>query len=251
MKRDFEGAENANYLSQKKRNQSALGIILLIIGGIWFAEECGVTFPEWLFGFHNVFLLIGIYQLVKNGLNQIGAYVWIIIGLTFMLEHFLSWEFKHYFLPLCLISFGLILLFNPIRLWRNRIKLKETDTDNYEYSSENSISIQVLMGGVEKTVASNEFQGGTINCIMGGVEVFFINSTFLDNPTIEISNTMGGVELYLPANWEIKNNMKVFLGGVKDNRHKSKVEKGAKQFIQLNGTVIMGGVEIKDILIAK
>ncbi|MFM1947623.1 MAG: hypothetical protein RL207_1906 [Bacteroidota bacterium] len=241
-----------NEISQKKRKQSALGIILLIIGGIWFAKESGVTFPDWMFGFHSVFFLIGIYQLFKNGLNQIGAYVWIFISFAFMLEHFLSWEFRPYFLPLILVVLGITLIFNPIRGWRKRNSTNDSIGQNKDkYSIDNGVSIQVFMGGVQKTITSNEFHGGTINCFMGGVEVFFTNSTFQECPIIEISNTMGGVELYLPANWEIKNNLSVYLGGVKDNRNKSKIESTSKKYIQLKGTIIMGGVEIKDILLVK
>lgn len=243
---------HTNEVGQKKRNQSALGVILLIIGGIWFANESGVSFPIWMFGFHNVFLLIGIYKLFKNGYNQFGAYVWILISLVLMLEHFLSWEFRQYFLPLFLVVLGLTLIFNPIRWWRKRnSNIESVDEINDKHAIDNGVSIQVFMGGVQKTITSNEFQGGTIYCFMGGVEVFFANSTFQDSPIIEISNTMGGVELYLPANWEIKNNLSVYLGGVKDNRNKSKVESTSKKYIQLKGTVIMGGVEIKDILLVK
>ena len=222
---------HTNEVGQKKRNQSALGVILLIIGGIWFANESGVSFPIWMFGFHNVFLLIGIYKLFKNGYNQFGAYVWILISLVLMLEHFLSWEFRQYFLPLFLVVLGLTLIFNPIRWWRKRnSNIESVDEINDKHAIDNGVSIQVFMGGVE---------------------VFFANSTFQDSPIIEISNTMGGVELFLPANWEIKNNLSVYLGGVKDNRNKSKVESTSIKYIQLKGTVIMGGVEIKDILLVK
>ena len=47
----------------------------------------------------------------------------------------------------------------------------------------------------------------------------------------------------MPEEWQVVNRVNVFLGGVEDKAHPAP---GAKQRLVLTGTVIMGGVEVKD-----
>ena len=96
-----------------------------------------------------------------------------------------------------------------------------------------------------KTITSTDFKGGKITCLMGGVQINLMHADFQDEITIDVACIMGGIELFVPSHWEIKNEISAILGGVSDQRTLFQAENESKRILHLKGTCVMGGVELK------
>lgn len=239
---------NLAFVKRKKRERIAKGILLLIIGSVWMLKELDYSIPDWMFSFPSIFFLIGTYSLVKNGPQQIGAYIWIFLGAFFILDRlYPNWNLKDFILPFALLISGVVFLLNPLKIIRNwQWKKFKKDIDLAEdHSTPDLLSINAILGGIEKTITSRDFKGGRITCLLGGVEINLVNADFQEDLTIDITTIMGGVEIIVPSHWEIVNEVSAILGGVSDNRTVQIADDLPKRTLHLRGTAMMGGVEIK------
>jgi hypothetical protein len=89
------------------------------------------------------------------------------------------------------------------------------------------------------------FQGAEITAILGGAKLDLTTATMAgDSATIDIFAMMGGVEILVPRDWDVTIKVVSIMGGCSDKRRPSTVP-GAKRLV-IQGTALMGGVEIKD-----
>ncbi|MGH8260190.1 MAG: LiaF transmembrane domain-containing protein [Steroidobacteraceae bacterium] len=89
------------------------------------------------------------------------------------------------------------------------------------------------------------FEGADVNATLGGIKLDLTGTPMLgDSATIDVFVLMGGVEVLVPRDWTVTNQMVTFMGGCHDKRHPSSLPP-AKQLI-LRGFNMMGGIEIKD-----
>jgi predicted membrane protein len=106
-----------------------------------------------------------------------------------------------------------------------------------------------IFGGVERRVVTQDFRGGTINAIFGGVELD-LSHAVMQQPQaeIEINAIFGGVELRVPENWQVISSGQAIFGGYDDKTGSAdQPEPGdpAKKILLLTGSVVFGGVDIK------
>lgn len=131
-----------------------------------------------------------------------------------------------------LVSIGLSLIFRPLlmkrRPWmrhhnygghwqRGRYVNFDPHADpDVKTVSDSDVDVYVKMGSSIRYVKSDDFSQANIDVSMGDAKVYFENVTILDSAVININASLGGIELYIPKNWnvikEIDNNM----GGVSE-----------------------------------
>jgi hypothetical protein len=58
---------------------------------------------------------------------------------------------------------------------------------------------------------------------------------------------MGGLELIVPGDWEIVNEISAILGDLSDKRTNLSVEDSPKRKLHLRGIAVLGGIEIKSL----
>jgi hypothetical protein len=74
--------------------------------------------PGWLFGFHSILILIGLYLIGKNGVQKPGGPVLLALGTLLMIEDANpDLHVGHAIWPLAIIVAGLMMLLQP---WRRR-----------------------------------------------------------------------------------------------------------------------------------
>lgn len=110
----------------------------------------------------------------------------------------------------------------------------------------NRLTATAIMAGVERKVQSPAFRGGDATAIMGAVELDF-RATRIDGEeaVLDLLVIMGGVDLYVPADWQVVHDVVPVMGAIEDTRKAPAAE--ARQRLRLRGFVMMAGVEIKDI----
>jgi hypothetical protein len=107
-----------------------------------------------------------------------------------------------------------------------------------------------IFGGTERRIKSQSFRGGRATSIFGGVELDFRDANIDgDEATLDINCIFGGVEIRVPATWDVHSRSVPILGGYSDKTGPSSPApqdpSGPKRkTLIVTGTVIFGGVEI-------
>lgn len=240
------------------------GLVLLIIGVLLLAYKMGAPIPGWIFTWPMILIVIGSLIGIKSRFQNPAAFIMLAIGGIFLADKFLpEMDFRNYILPVILIGIGLTYILKPKRsqeCWnrnKQRTELPGNEefnqahtakspgalapTDNPEY-----LDINAVFGGVKKNIFSKNFQGGEINCVMGGAEINLLQAEIKGQVRLEINNVFGGTKLIVPANWNVKNEITAVFGGIEDKRHISNAAPDLSKTIIITGSCVFGGIEISN-----
>jgi predicted membrane protein len=249
---------------EHKRGKIFGGIFIVIIGSLFLARELGVVFPEWLFTWKVLLIALGLVHMLKHGFRRLGWLIPLAVGGVFLLSDLHpELAIKPLIWPILIILLGLFIIFKPRRKnkrahWQRWQKHHEkwhqhhhnrVDCCNSEPESFNEDSIEVvsIMSGVNKNILTKNFQNGEITVVMGGAKVDFSQADISDKAVLEITQVLGGVQLIIPANWEIKSEIACVMGSVEDKRPPQSTVSSEenKKTLVLRGTISLGGLEIK------
>ena len=104
------------------------------------------------------------------------------------------------------------------------------------------IECKVNMGSSIKYVNSDNFKKARLTCSFGALKVYFDNAKpSVDGAEICLDVSFGGVELYIPKEWQIKSNLNASLGGVDEKNRPSNIN---GPIVFLNGEIKLSGIEI-------
>jgi predicted membrane protein len=85
------------------------------------------------------------------------------------------------------------------------------------------------------------FEGITLNSVLGSITLDLRNAEIKDGAYIDIAAVLGGVDIVVPADVEVRVQQVPILGGVSNKRSSGTIT----SVIYLNATCILGGVTIK------
>jgi predicted membrane protein len=210
----------------------ALGLLFLADQLDWF--EFGDLIGTW---WPAIFIVIGLGQLVDRGGVRASGVVFILVGTLLLLDRFGVLPMSVWQLwPLLLVFFGLSMLF------RGR-------TPAARSSEEDVVRASAVMGGVERAITSQAFRGGTLSAVMGGVELDLRQAKLAPGGAeVHANVVMGGVELRVPPEWDVKLEGVPVMGGIADERKNrgSRPPGTVAQELRIKSSVLMGGIEVKD-----
>ncbi len=100
-----------------------------------------------------------------------------------------------------------------------------------------------VLSGIDRRIVATDFRSGDASAFMGGIKLDFRDAKMQGNEaTLGIDAIMGGVEVRVPQNWTVVNQVNSILGGVENHTYSS----GGDKRLIIEGTVLMGGLEIKN-----
>ena len=137
------------------------------------------------------------------------------------------------FWSVVLIAAGLAMMFNTSPKGVKRSKKLNKDGAGNE-------KIACFWG--EEDAVKGDYTGGSLVAIFGGVDLDLRQAKIKDGSVIEIFTFCGGVNVTLPDDVIIENEVRGFLGGTDD---KTLPKDSAKKTLYLKGECILGGLEIK------
>ncbi len=106
---------------------------------------------------------------------------------------------------------------------------------------ESTVSCKVNFGSAIKYVNTQNFKKGFFDCSFGAMKVYFDNANIEENSAeIYLDVSFGGVELYIPKDWHLIDNISTSLAGI-DYEGKSSV---STKNVTLNGKISFSGVTI-------
>ena len=112
-------------------------------------------------------------------------------------------------------------------------------------SDDSIISAVAILGGVDRKCSSQGFKGGQLTAVMGGCEIDLREASIVDSPAvIDVFALWGGVELAVPEDWTVTMKTQPIMGGISDRT--TAPRGGSDKNLILKGTVVMGGLEVKN-----
>ncbi|MDR0815201.1 MAG: cell wall-active antibiotics response protein [Bacteroidales bacterium] len=103
-----------------------------------------------------------------------------------------------------------------------------------------------VFGGASEKINFQDFKGGDINCVFGGVELDLSDAKLAEGVhTLEINTVFGGVSLFIPVEWNIEIQQSQVFGRFVDNRPKPGFEVNEHSRLILEVTSVFGGGEIQ------
>jgi hypothetical protein len=154
-------------------------------------------------------------------------------GLLLSAEWILGWNVQvQDWWPLVLVALGIVILTRSLR----------GPTSGDPAAAHAQVSEVAVWSGKVRRNASSAFQRADLTAVMGGVELDLRGaSTAPGGAVIDVFVMWGGIEIWVPPDWSVANEVVVLMGGAED---KSSGVQDARNRLTVRGFCIMGGVEI-------
>jgi len=113
-----------------------------------------------------------------------------------------------------------------------------------EGTNDNNPSISVNFSAVSRSLTANSLETARLSCNFGAMEIFFNQAQLSPNGAeVFITCSFGGIQLFVPRHWNVIDKMNCSLAGVDIKSFAVPDENAPK--LTLNGSVSLGGVEVK------
>jgi predicted membrane protein len=231
------------------------GIIVLLLGILFLLENLGIFYVRNLWNYWPVILIgIGIAKLFDAAgvHDKLWEMTLAVAGVIFLANNlgYLPWNLWNFLWPGLLILWGLTLLMRGAGIRGGKGTNKEIDTPTGSFStiSNNILKEEVVFGGINRKVQAQDFQGGKVAAVFGGVEIDLRGSTTTrDEIQIEVNAVFGGVELTVPDTWDVTVRGSGVLGGYEDKTRPAPATMDIKRpRLIVRGGAVFGGVTVRN-----
>lgn len=217
-----------------------VGIGILAIGLLWTLDNLDILESEPITRWWPALLIvIGGVQLLDRRTNKVGPVVLIAIGTVLVLRRLRWVDFDlGDLIPIGIALLGAKLIWEA--LTRRSRKLPIAGDPHAE------IHAFAMMAGVKRQSTASDFRGGDANAIMGGVELDLRNAHIADGQEaiLDAFAMWGGVEIFVPPHWRVVGNVLPIMGAFVDKT--TPAAGNAGPVLHVRGTVVMGGIEVKN-----
>jgi len=222
------------------------GMILVLFGVALLLDHLGIISFDRLWRFWPLLLIFAGLVNFRSPERRFWGIILLFAGVILQfnqlgLAHF-GWGD---FWPFLLIAAGLLLMWNTLDARKRRSEVSPAGSD-----PRTTLNEAVVFGGLERRMTSQDFQGGDVTAIFGGVELDLTEANMQANEAIlAITAIFGGVEVRVPSSWQVAYRGSPIFGGVEDKTRTARVDDPANpnpKTLVITGAVIFGGLEIKN-----
>jgi predicted membrane protein len=228
------------------RTRLVLGVAVMVVGLVLALDSLGLLDADRVLRFWPLVLVaIGLTKLLSGYPGP--AVFWIGAGAGLQL-HVLG------YLPSATVWAVLLFLLGARITWR---ALRGPDAYAYipwrtfrgpvarGVPSSDSLDMVAVFGSAKNASTSADFRGGSAVAMLGGCEIDLRQATIAEGheAVIDAFAFWGGIEIRVPEDWEVVNRGSAFLGAFEN---KARARPGAGKRLVVTGTVVMGGVEVKN-----
>jgi predicted membrane protein len=252
------------------------GLILLIIGAVFFLKNFGINIPDWVISWHMALVAIGLLVGFKRRFHGIGWIIMVLVGGGFTLSEITGMDLSKYYFAVVFIAMGLYLILKPKGDKFCKARFKEhrrfrrrygrhgmvppeggEATEGsygpqaagfvYEDREDNDVLESVnVFGGSNQSVLSKNFKGGEIIAVFGGCDVNLTQADFRGTISLEVVAIFGGAKILVPQSWEVKSEVTAIFGGLDDKRALGPINIEDRKILIIKGVALFGGVEIRN-----
>jgi predicted membrane protein len=232
-------------LRGRGRGGVVTGAIFILIGLAFLFDHLGIISIGSLWRFWPMLLVLtGILNFVsqRRGWGILLMFAGVLLQLNELgIAHF-GWAT---FWPTMLIALGLFVMWGSSQ-WSSKPVVSASAGGD----PRTTLNEAVVFGGLERRMTSQDFQGGDITAIFGGVELDLTEANMqADQATLAITAIFGGVEVRVPSSWQVAFRGAPIFGGIEDKTRTARVDDPASHNLKtlvITGAVIFGGLEIKN-----
>lgn len=233
-------------------------VLLIVVGVLLFLDNIGlVQFHEiwryWPVGL----ILVGAAKLVDC--CGIGPRVWagmlIAAGTCFLLGNLGVWHVGlEVIWPLAIIGVGIMMLTNALERrgpGSDRVPARAFVTSSSgDPASGDVLREWVTFGGLKRKLDTQNFQGGDMVAVFGGIEVDLRRAAIAPGTkqvVIDANATFGGIELRVPETWRVITRGMGIFGGYEDKTIPPKTAEGVEApRLLVKGYALFGGISIEN-----
>lgn len=118
------------------------------------------------------------------------------------------------------------------------------DRETVDHVEGNEVNCRVSLGGSCKYLHSDSLQSGHFECSMGYLKAYFDHvKLHPQGAVIKVDCSMGNIEFFLPAEWNVVLNVDTFLGNVDETLRSRHIPDGPA--LTIVGNVQLGNLVIK------
>lgn len=222
------------------------GIVLVTVGTLFIFHNTGLLNAFGILRFWPVlFIVFGALRLA-NGRDQSSILIGgglIVVGSLMVLHRLdlLYFSFRDWW-PLLLILFGGGMI---VRALHKKRYGETPDGSRAVGDPGDRINAAAVIGGLERRSFSEDFKGGDLTAVMGGLRIDLRHASIRSGPAeFDVFALWGGIEIQVPTDWSVTVEGVPILGGFQDSTHSPSGETSKRLIIR--GHAIMGGVEVKN-----
>jgi hypothetical protein len=216
------------------RNRTSLGLVLIAVGLVLALDSAGILRTDGL-GRWWPLLLVGVgivkvRQPREDGQRAAGV-AFLMLGSLFLFTSVLALRSSW---PLLLVAFGVFLFWQGV---------EGAPREAVPVSDSPYLSDMALIGYLKRSHHSNDFRGGSVTAVMGGVELDLRKASLTGGTAyVDVVAFWGGIEIKVPAGWTVDARV-IPLMGAFENKVDSLAAPGAPRLV-VRGHAIMGAVVI-------
>ncbi|MDR3680143.1 MAG: DUF5668 domain-containing protein [Flavipsychrobacter sp.] len=231
------------------RDKSIFGILLALIGVALLCKTFGLLYFSYITTWPIILIVIGVLIGFKSSFRSPFGWILLVIGAANLTPQFYIFGHPSSALvwPALFIGAGIFIAVRSRRVPPYCMPNKDGVVMDTVTTAENTINIDVTFGGRKEFVTSKDFKGGSIFATFGGCEVNLMQADTTEKVmVIDVKISFGGVELIVPSNWQIQNEISPSFGSVEDERMiQPSQTTGDQKILLLKGSCSFGSIEIK------
>jgi hypothetical protein len=219
-------------------------ILLITIGTLFFLDNINVIRIWEVWRFWPVLLIVsGVSKLYQR--EGASGWIWgsflILCGALWLANnlHLVHVNFGTVW-SLALVTLGVMML----------VRALETPAIARGGWSESSVREYVVFSGSKKKLETPNFEGGTLVCVFGGVDLNLRKcgiSSADRQAVIDVAITFGGVEIKIPEGWRVINRCVAVFGACEDKTLVPRPESGVQApALIITGHALFGAVNIEN-----
>ena len=225
----------------KKGNLWA-GLVLIAVGALLVSRQFGVYYPEWIFSWEMIVVVIGILVGMKSGFRDYGWAIIIGIGLIFLFDDiFQEMPVHQYGWPILITAVGVFVLMSG--LGSKREEREERKQKQKEKEKEGEEGIVRGEETVEEPEGPPAMRASFTGDLLEVVSVFgMTNADFSGKIVLEVVGIFGGTKLIIPPHWEVQSTSAAVFGSIEDKRPQPAIN--PDKVLVIDGVAVFGGIEI-------
>ena len=283
----MENTTNTNRIPNmppsNNKTSTTVGVIIILFGVFLLLNnlDFGFLFPDWLFSFPMILLIIGLIIGVNSKFEKKSSLILIGIGTILLLRKiFGGFNPFEILLPAVAIVIGILIINRNRRNsgfpvppttptepfvkpeskdefdWDKRVVEIDNDTTTpltnnvfntaQQQYAENYLKLDAIFGSANKIILSKNFLGGTITNIFGSSVVNLLQADLTQPVVIDTFQLFGSTKIIVPPHWVISSSISSIFADVDDRRLMISHPYDDTKRIYLTGTSLFGSVTIKN-----
>lgn len=224
-----------------------LGFALIVAGILLLLDTFGVL-PGlgWILSWWPLLLIaLGIRIILWKPDKLTSGLFIIALGCLLLADNIIEgFEFWVAAVPVLLIVLGISIILRP-RNTRHVYSAASYAFGGQDRTlSDELINATAIFGGAHYVITSQQFRGGSVQSIFGGIELDFRPAQMAAmEASLDVETIFGGVEIRVPPHWAVVVEGTPIFGGI-ENKVRPPADTTSAPLLRIHATAVFGGIEV-------